>query len=142
MALLHSIAALAERIPHSFISIVARCGIASPFFLSARTKVSGFLDVNPTTLYLFKEEYNLPLIPSDFAAYMATYAEHLFPILLMLGIATRLSALSLLVMTMVIQVFVYPDAWSTHLVWSVALLYLIARGAGFLSLDHLLFNNK
>lgn len=77
------------------------------------------------------------MLPPAIAAYLATYAEHLFPLLLVLGLLTRLSALALLLMTLVIQLFVYPDAWSTHLSWAALLLLLIGRGAGRLSLDHL-----
>ena len=72
------------------------------------------------------------------AAHLAAYAEHLFPLLLVLGLFTRLSALSLLGMTLVIQLFVYPSAWPTHLSWAALLLYLVGRGAGKLSLDRLL----
>jgi len=121
---------------HSLLALTARLGIASIFFLSARTKVDGLLTITDSTYYLFAEEYKVPLVPPEFAAHMATYSEHLFPILLVLGLCTRLSALALLGMTAVIQLFVYPDAWSTHLTWAGLLLYVIARGAGVLSLDH------
>jgi len=84
---------------------------------------------------LFREEYRLPWIDPGLAAHLAAYAEHLFPLLLLAGFATRLSALALLAMTAVIQVFVYPDAWPTHLSWAGLLLLLVARGAGVLSLD-------
>ena len=120
---------------HSLLATAARVGIAAVFFLSGRTKVDGFLTVNDSATTLFREEYKVPLLPPEFAAHMAAYAEHLLPVLLVLGLATRLSALGLLGMTAVIQVFVYPDAWPTHLTWAVALLYLAGRGAGSLSLD-------
>ena len=77
----------------------------------------------------------MPLLSPEFAAHMAAYAEHLFPILLVLGLFTRLSAFALLGMTAVIQIFVYPDAWPTHLSWAALMLYLIGRGAGPVSLD-------
>ncbi len=120
------------------LSLIVRVGIASVFFLSGRTKVEGALTVTDGTYFLFAEEYRVPLIPSDLAAQAATYAEHLFPILLVLGLATRLSALALLCMTLTIQLFVYPAAWSTHLVWAGLLLYLVRFGAGPISLDRLL----
>lgn len=130
---------LADRIDalvgHSFLAVAARLGIGAVFFLSGRTKVDGFLTVNETAYTLFREDYKVPLLPPEFAAHMAAYAEHLLPLLLFVGLATRLSALGLLGMTAVIQVFVYPDAWPTHLTWAVALLYLAGRGAGPLSLD-------
>lgn len=125
-------------ISHSFLALCCRISLAAIFFLSARTKVDGFLSVNDTAYTLFAEEYKVPLIPPEIAAHMATYAEHLFPILLVLGLATRLSALGLLGMTAVIQIFVYPDACPTHLSWAALMLYLIGRGAGAVSLDKLL----
>ena len=125
-------------ISHDFIALTARIAVAAIFFLSARTKVEGLLDIKDTTFLLFAEEYRLPLLPPEFAAHMATYAEHLLPVLLVLGLFTRLSALGLLAMTAVIQFFVYPDAWPTHLTWAVGILYLAGRGAGPLSLDRLL----
>lgn len=124
-------------ISHSFLALCCRIAIASIFFLSGRTKVEGWLTLKDSTYLLFREEYRVPVLPPEFAAHMATYAEHLFPVLLVLGLATRLSALSLLGMTAVIQTFVYPDAWPTHLSWAALLLYLIGRGAGSASLDRL-----
>jgi len=125
-------------IGHSLLAVAARVGIGAVFLLSGRTKVDGFLTVNESAYTLFREEYKVPLLPPEFAAHMAAYAEHLLPLLLVLGLATRLSALGLLGMTAVIQIFVYPDAWPTHLTWAVALLYLAGRGAGPLSLDRAL----
>lgn len=127
-----------ERIPEAAIGLVARLGIAGIFFFSGRTKVDGLLTVSDSAYFLFEEEYRLPLLPPDLAAHLATYAEHLFPLLLVLGLFTRASAAALLVMTMVIQLFVYPDAWTTHLSWAAILLYLIARGGGAWSLDRAL----
>lgn len=122
-------------IGHSTLALVDRFAVAAIFFLSGRTKVDGLLSVNDSALALFREEYKVPLIPPDIAAHAATYAEHLFPILLVLGLFTRLSAFALLGMVTVIQVFVYPEAWPTHLSWAGLLLYLFARGAGKVSLD-------
>jgi putative oxidoreductase len=133
------LARIAERaIPTALLAVVVRIGIAGVFFLSGRTKVEGFLDIKPFTYTLFAEEYRVPLIPSDVAAYLATYAEHLFPLLLVIGLATRASALALLGMTLVIQLFVIPTGWPTHLVWTGLLLYLIRFGAGPISLDRML----
>ena len=95
-------------------------------------------DRHRTAYTLFRDEYKLPLLPPEIAAHLAAYAEHLFPLLLVLGLVTRLSALALLGMTAVIQVFVYPDAWPTHLSWAALLLYLVGRGAGPFSLDRAL----
>lgn len=125
-------------IPTSVLLLLARASAASIFFLSGRTKVEGLFHIKDATYQLFEYEYALPLIPPETAAQMATVAEHLFPLLLVLGLSTRLSALALLGMTAVIQIFVYPNAWPTHLSWAALLLPLAARGAGAFSLDHLL----
>jgi putative oxidoreductase len=138
------------RIPHSAIALLARFSVAMTFWLSGQTKVEGLvLDpvggnveigmprLSENALELFRYEYALPVIPPDFAALMAATAEHVFPVLLLLGLATRLSAFALLVMTLVIQVFVYPSAFATHGLWAALMLYLMARGPGVISLDHL-----
>jgi putative oxidoreductase len=122
-------------LPPSILLLVQRFGIASIFFFSGRTKVEGWFTIPQTTIDLFELEYALPLIPSDIAAYAATSAEHVFPLLLVLGLFTRLSAAALLGMTLVIQLFVYPDAWPTHLSWAGLLLPLIALGGGRFALD-------
>jgi putative oxidoreductase len=131
-------ASLDALINESILALIARISVAAIFFLSARTKVDGLLTVNDSAYTLFREEYKVPLLPPEFAAHMATYAEHLFPILLVLGLFTRLSALALLGMTAVIQIFVYPDAWPTHLSWAGLMLLLAARGGGAVSLDRAL----
>jgi putative oxidoreductase len=130
--------ALDRWIGHSLIALAARFAIAGIFFLSGRTKVEGWLTVSDTAIALFADEYKVPLLPPALAAHLATYAEHLFACLLVLGFCTRLSALALLGMTAVIQFFVYPDAWPTHLSWAALLLYLAGRGAGVISLDRAL----
>ena len=127
-----------DLIPADAVSLALRVFPAMVFWQSGRTKVEGVFTIKDSTWFLFKEEYALPLIPADLAAVLATTAEHLLPALMILGLFTRLSALGLLAMTAVIQVFVYPDAWVTHGLWAAALLALIARGPGRLSLDHLL----
>ena len=131
-------ATLQRALPENLLLLVARLGIASVFFLSGRTKVDGLLSIKPSTYDLFASEYALPLVSPHVAAHMATYAEHLFPVLLVLGLFTRLSAFGLLTMTAVIEVFVYPDAWPTHLTWAGLLLPLLARGGGAWSIDRLL----
>ena len=132
-------ARLAERyLPPALPLLLARLGVAAVFFQSGRTKVDGLLTIKDSTYFLFSEEYHVPLIPSDIAAHLATWAEHLFPILLVFGFMTRLSALGLLGMTAVIQIFVYPGAWPTHLTWAALLIILIKFGPGGWSLDRLL----
>jgi putative oxidoreductase len=142
---------LLDRIPESLVALVARLGIGATFWLAGQSKIEGFvLDpiglhaqfgwprVSEGALELFRSEYALPLLPPELAANLAAFCEHLLPLLLVLGLGTRFAALALLGMTAVIQVFVYPDAWPTHAVWAACLLYLVARGAGVASLDHLL----
>ena len=141
--------ALFGRIPHSLIALLARFSVAMTFWMSGQTKIEGLvLDpingtvqlgvprISDSALELFRSEYALPLIPPELAAPMAALAEHVFPLLLLVGLASRFSALALLVMTLVIQVFVYPSAFATHGLWAVAMLYILARGPGVLSLDH------
>lgn len=129
---------LTRIVSHDLLSLATRVGIAAIFFLSGRTKVEGYLTLTPSAYELFRTEYKLPLLPPELAAHLAAYGEHLFPVLLVLGLFTRLSALALLGMTLVIQVFVYPDAWPTHLSWAALLLYLVGRGGGALALDRVL----
>jgi putative oxidoreductase len=130
--------AAARLLPPSLLLLVQRLGIAAVFFMSGRTKVDGWFTINDSAFELFMTDYKLPFIPPVPAAYAATVSEHLFPILLVLGLFTRISAGALLVMTSVIEIFVYPDAWPTHLSWAGLLLPLIALGGGKLSLDRAL----
>lgn len=129
----------AKLLPLDLLLLVQRLGIAAVFFMSGRTKITEgtWLTIDDSAFELFRTDYHLPFIPPVPAAYAATTAEHLFPILLTLGLFTRVSAGGLLVMTTVIEVFVYPDAWPTHLSWAGLLLPLIALGGGKLSLDRL-----
>ena len=146
---------LLERIPNALIALAARVGIGATFWLSGQTKIEGLvLDpvglqaqfgwprVSEGALELFRTEYALPLIPPELAAPLAAFSEHLFPLMLLLGFGTRYAALGLLGMTAVIEIFVYPDAWPTHAVWAACLLYLVARGGGAISLDHLLARRR
>ncbi|WP_445577540.1 Putative oxidoreductase [Pseudomonas sp. E141] len=140
-----------DKIPHSLIAFVGRFCIAAVFWKSGQTKIEGLaIDLidgtfqlglprlADSTIPLFKSEYALPLLSPELAAHLAAAAEHVFPILILFGLATRFSALALLGMTLTIQLFVYPDAYPTHGTWAAVLLYLMARGPGKLSLDHLI----
>ena len=118
--------------------LFTRIVLAGIFWRSARTKVEegSWFSVSETTYFLFAEEYAGVPLPSELAAQLATVSEHLFPILLVLGLFTRLSALALLGMTMVIQIFVYPEAWwPVHALWAALALVLITRGGGSMALD-------
>ncbi|WP_414710015.1 DoxX family protein [Pseudorhodoplanes sp.] len=124
-------------IPYCLVALIARISMAAVFWRSGQTKLDGW-HVSDSAILLFRDEYRLPLIDPTLAACLATFAEHLFPILLVLGLATRFAALALLVMTLVIEVFVYPDAWPTHGTWAACFLILMAQGPGKVSLDHLI----
>ncbi len=126
-----------DRIPQSLISLAARIFPAAVFWQSGQTKLEGW-HVSASAIYLFRDEYKLPLIDPVVAAHLAAFNEHFFPLLLVLGLASRFAAFALLVMTSVIEIFVYPDAWPTHGVWITCFLVIIARGPGMLSLDHLI----
>lgn len=134
---------LMEKIPYWLIALIARVPIAAVFWRSGQTKVDGWniFQVNDSAVLLFENEFQLPILNPVFAAHITAIAEHVFPVLLVLGLATRYSALALLVMTAVIQIFVYPDAWPTHGTWAACFLILIARGPGEVSLDHWIARN-
>jgi putative oxidoreductase len=141
-ALHASRAALAGAVPHSVIALLARIAMGSTFWLSARTKIDGLLTLKDSTFFLFENEYALPMLPVNVAAYLATYSEHLFALMLFVGLGSRLGAAGMLGITAVIQLLVYPSAWPTHLGWAVLLLVIIAQGPGKLSLDHVLFGRR
>jgi putative oxidoreductase len=130
--------ALLSRIPVDLPLLIARLGVGAVFFMSGRTKVTGLLTITDSARELFRTDYKLPFIPPEIAVHAAAYSEHLFPILLALGLFTRVGALGLLGMTTVIEVFVYPDAWPTHLSWAGLLVPLIVMGGGKWSLDYVL----
>jgi len=141
----------AARWPADALALLVRVSIAATFWRSGQTKVEGFaidlvdgvFDLGwprlaPQAVGLFRDEYALPLLPPELAAVMAAWAEHLLPVALLLGLATRLSALGLLGMTAVIQLLVYPGAWPVHGLWAAGLLMLVLQGPGRWSLDHAL----
>jgi len=140
---------ICSHIPHSLVALLARFSIASVFWQSGQTKIQGLaIDVvggnftlgwprlSDSVVDLFQYEYQLPVVPPEIAAMMAAFSEHFFPLLLVLGLGTRLSALALLVMTATIQLLVYPGAYATHGTWAAVLLFLMVYGPGKLSLDH------
>ncbi|MGB8694905.1 MAG: DoxX family protein [Steroidobacteraceae bacterium] len=126
-----------ERIPYSFIALLARLATAVVFWRSGSVK----LDDWAGTLSLFEDEYKVPLIPAHLAAYVATAMELGGAVLMLLGLGTRAVALAYLGMITVIQTFVYPEAWPTHIQWAAFLLILLARGPGSWSLDALLMRS-
>ena len=140
---------LFKSIPDSAIALVARFSIAAVFWKSGQTKVQGFVvdivsgdfhvgwpHLSDSVVPLFIDEYRLPLLSPEVAAPLAAFGEHFFPLLVLIGFATRFSALALLGMTLVIQLLVYPGAYPTHGTWAAVLLFLVAHGPGKISIDH------
>lgn len=137
-ARIRALNALAGRlVPADLVQLAARVFVGMTFWLSARTKVDGF-SIKPSTWYLFEHEYALPLIPSDWAAVLATLGEHAFSVLIIAGLLARFAAAGLLAMTAVIAIFVYPEAWVMHGLWTASLLAVLAYGPGRVSLDRAL----
>jgi len=135
-ARLFRLRSLLESVPYSVLAIPLRLAVATVFWNSGMTKLASW----DTTLQLFADEYRLPLLPPELAAYMAASIELTTPVLLVLGLLTRPAALVLLGMTSVIEIFVYPQAWPTHIQWGAMLLILLCRGPGRFSLDHAIWN--
>ncbi|MFN3232605.1 MAG: DoxX family protein [Alphaproteobacteria bacterium] len=131
---------LLNTVPEWLIALLIRATVAVPFWNSARTKVDGWdiWNVKDSTVFLFEYEYQVPVLGPHTAAILSSLGEHVFPVLLVLGLFARFGALGLLGMTLVIQIFVYPEAWAVHGLWVALLLYTVGRGAGTASLDHLL----
>ena len=123
-----------EQVPVALPALVLRLGVALAFWRSGNVKLASW----NSTLQLFADEYRVPVLPPEIAAYLATTVELTTPILLLLGLATRLGAAAMLGMTLVIQLFVYPENYPDHLLWAGPLLYLILRGPGAISIDHLI----
>jgi putative oxidoreductase len=128
-ALLH----LADRIPLSLVQLASRVAIAHVFWNSAQSKLASW----PVTQQLFAMEYNVPLLPPEIAAPLATATELTGAVLIFLGLFARLGALALLGVVAVIQLFIFPGSWAEHLLWASLLLLIAARGAGKISLDHM-----
>jgi putative oxidoreductase len=129
-----------ERIPADLLALLARICVGTVFLRSGLLKLEGWS--SGTTLSLFETEYPLPFLPPNITAYLATGAELFFPFLLFAGLLTRFAAFALLLMTLVIQIFVYPNAFDTHGTWAVAFLFLMRYGAGHVSLDYMLFGDS
>jgi putative oxidoreductase len=128
--------ALSEAVPYSLVALTARIAAGGVFWRSGQTKLDGF-GIADATFYLFREEYRLPVLPPDVAAILATVGENLLSVLLVVGLASRLSAAGLLLMTAVIQFFVFPQGWPEHLLWAASLLIIVSQGPGSLALDSL-----
>ena len=129
---LHQAIALLDRFPPSILQLMFRIAIAAVFWSSGLTKIASW----DTTIALFRDEYMVPLLPPEFAAVMSATFELSCSALIVVGFATRLATLPLLGMTFVIEVFVYPEYWTQHLMWASVLLFLLTKGPGVFSLDH------
>jgi putative oxidoreductase len=127
--------ALLDAVPYSLLALPLRFAVAIVFWNSGTTKLASW----DTTLQLFADEYKVPLLPPEFAAYMAASIELTTPFLLVFGFLTRPAAFILLGMTTIIEIFVYPQAWPTHIQWAAMLLVLLCRGPGKISLDHIIW---
>lgn len=123
-----------DAVSYNWLALPLRFAVTTVFWSSAMAKLANW----ETTLSLFSDEYQLPLVPPEIAAYLATSVEISTPVLLVLGLLTRPAALILLGMTAVIEIFVYPLAWPTHIQWAAMLLVLLCRGPGRFSLDYLI----
>ena len=126
-----SIVGIFQQIPYWLIALTARVTLAQVFWSSAQSHLANW----DTTMYLFAESFKVPLLPPDLAAYMAVALELAAPPLLILGLATRFVALALFGMTMVIEIFVFPEAWPTHIQWAAMQLMLMGSGGGYLAID-------
>ena len=124
-----------DRVPYAVLALPLRLAVATVFWNSAMAKLANW----DTTISLFTDDYKVPLLPPELAANMALAIELTTPVLLVLGLFTRFAALVLLGMTAVIEIFVYPLAWPTHIQWAAMLLILLSRGPGSLSIDHFLW---
>ena len=127
----------ARRFPLSLIELGMRLAVGATFFKSGMLKLQSF----DTAIALFRDEYRLPLLPPELAAYIGTTVELTAPVLLVLGIGARLGASALLAMTLTIQFLVYPENWTEHLMWGSILAYVLSRGAGALSVDRIVAFN-
>lgn len=138
---------LADLIPESLVQLTSRVAIFMVFWTSAQNKLAGseilgqkwmFWNIASGTFLRFQYDYALPLIPAHLAAYLTTLSEFFFSLFILLGLLTRLSALALFIIIIVIQIFVYPGAWALHLLWAGLLMYLLKTGSGVCSVEQLL----
>lgn len=127
----------ARRFPLSLIELGMRIAVGATFFRSGLLKLQSF----DTAIALFRDEYRLPLLPPELAAYLGTAVELSAPVLLVLGLFARAGAAALLAMTLTIQFLVYPENWPEHLMWASILAYVLSRGAGALSIDRIVAFN-
>ena len=137
VGLIRQLEDLMASVPYALVALITRISIGGVFWQSGQTKLDGW-HISASAIELFRNEYQLPLIDPTVAAYFSATAEHLFPMLLVIGLGTRFAALALLIMTLIIEIFVYPDAWPTHGTWAACFLILMTRGPGVISVDNVI----
>ena len=130
-ARLADIVALLERFPMALLQLLFRISIGAVFWNSGLTKIASW----QSTVVLFRDEYRVPILPPEIAAALGASVELTCPVLLVLGVCSRLATLPMLGMTFVIQTFVYPEDWVEHLTWASLLLFILTRGPGAIALD-------
>jgi putative oxidoreductase len=121
-----------DSVPLSLLQILFRISIASVFWNSGLTKIASW----QTTIVLFRDEYRVPILPPEIAATLGASTELSMPVLLVLGLFTRLATLPLLGMVFIIEAFVYPEDWIEHLTWASMLIFILTRGPGAISVDN------
>lgn len=144
-------ASLCERVPYWLVALACRIAAAAPFWRSGQSKLEGgtvfgikyeLFSLKESKVYLFANEFGFPESVAPIAAQLAALGENLLPPLLVFGFLTRIGAAGLLVMTAVIQFYVFPEElldpngnWALHLAWAAPLLVLVSKGPGRLSID-------
>ena len=123
-----------ERFPFAMLQLIARISVGAVYWNSGLTKIASW----KTTVVLFRDEYKVPVLPPEIAATLAATTELSMPVLLVLGLFSRLATLPMLGMAFVIQTFVYPEDWTEHLTWATMLLLILTRGPGPIALDALI----
>ncbi len=127
---------LMSQTPHSLLALFARIIVGLQFYRSGIAKFDGWFNISENTLFLFENEFTGVPLPFVLSAHMAGFSEVIFGLAVMFGLAARFGALALIGMTLVIEIFVYPEAYILHGLWAIALLYIVKYGAGFISIDH------
>lgn len=138
LALANAAIGILGRFPRAILDLGFRVGVGMVFLKSALTKLDDGWRVSDTAISLFQDEYKVPLLPPDLAAYLGTANEFFSALMIIAGLGARLGAAALLALVAVIQFLVYPGNWAEHLMWASLLAYVLTRGPGVLSVDHLI----
>lgn len=139
MALIRAILNWLEKMPHAVLALLARVGLAAVFWGTGMEKMTNW-KIKSETFEAFAHEYNIPLLPPELATHLATFVEHLTPILMLVGLATRAAGGAMMGVIAVIFIFVHQDEWPAFVIWSSAIAFLLTKGPGVFSLDHLIRN--